>query len=252
MSHPILPYIPAVFIPVSDLKRSIEWYSSLLEQPVQPKQDGGGIYYFDLDDTDIILDSNMWGFPPMIMFDTQDIDAAHEFCQDQRYPVMGALQRFPDVAFFNVFGNMICQAGRRPVSDQPKPVHPLLKRISRVIVHADALGESEGWYEVFLQKSPTPDPFFEGLSSVCMNRGAHLLIDDNRFAQTEKVRYDRLQLDLRVNPVFIIETPDVEEALLHVRNKGAKVKTGIENRLGVSFFTFYDPDDNGLMVCQSK
>jgi catechol 2,3-dioxygenase-like lactoylglutathione lyase family enzyme len=252
MSHPVLLYMPAVFIPVSDLKRSIEWYSSLLEQPVQPKQDGGGIYYFDLDNTDIILDSNMWGFPPMIMFDTQDIDAAYEFCQDQRYLAMGHLQRFPDVAFFNVFGNMICQAGRRPVSEQTNPVHPLLQRISRVLVHADALAESEGWYETFLQKSPTPDPTFEGLPYVCMNRGAHLLIDDNRFAQTEKVRYDRLQLDLRVNPVFIIETPDVEEALLHVRNKGATIKTGIENRFGVSFFTFYDPDDNGLMVCQSK
>lgn len=250
MTHPILSYMPAVFIPVSDLKRSIEWYSNLLERQVQPKQDGGGIYYFDLDGTDLILDSNMWGFPPMIMFDTQNIDAAYEYCKGQHYPAMSELHRYPNVAYFNVQGNMICQAERKPMSAESQDVHPLLKRISRILVHADQLQVSEKWYETFLQKVPQSDPVVEELNSIHMDRGAHLLIDDNRLCQTESQYYDRLQLDLRVNPIAIIETSDIEAALVYVQSKGAELRSGIEQRLGLTCFTFYDLDGNGLMVWQ--
>lgn len=49
-----------------------------------------------------------------------------------------------------------------------------------------------------------------------------------------------------------IESVDIEAALEHVRSKGARVDGGMETRLGVRFFTFYDPDNNGLMVCESN
>jgi catechol 2,3-dioxygenase-like lactoylglutathione lyase family enzyme len=252
MTHPITPYMPVVFIPVSNLKRSIEWYCELLEIPMQPKQDGGGIYYFNLEGTDLILDSNMWGFPPMIMFDTPDIDAAYSFCQNQQYPYMNELQRFPDVSFFSTASTMVCQAKRSPASPHPQAAHPLLQKICRVIVHADHNADLEEWYETFLQKSAEPDQWVDGLSCIRMARGAHLLIDDNRLSQTDKVRFDRLQLDLRVNPIAIIESPDLEAAMAYVRSKGAMVKGGIERRHGMAFFIFYDPDGNGLMVCESK
>jgi hypothetical protein len=32
MKHSIIPYMPTVFLPVSDLKRSIEWYCELFEK----------------------------------------------------------------------------------------------------------------------------------------------------------------------------------------------------------------------------
>jgi hypothetical protein len=260
MSHPIKPFMSCVFIPVKDLKRSIEWYCELLELPMQPKQDGGGIYYFTLEGTDIILDSNMWGFPPMIMFDTSDIDLAHEFCLNQQYPGIGELYRHEGaVAHFSVMSNMICQsynestlAHRNPALDHSRMAHPLLQRITRVIIHAEQLIESEKWYGTFLSQSVEPDPIISGLNSIRMTHGAHLLIDDNRLCQTEKVGFDRLQLNLRVNPMLIIETPDLEACLLYVQTKGGIIHEGIENRLGLSFFTFYDPDGNGLMVCQSK
>lgn len=248
--HPILPYMPVVFLPVSNLKRSVEWYCGLLERPMQPKQDGGGIYYFDLDGTDLILDSNMWGFPPMIMFDTNDIDAAYSFCLEKQYPITGDLQRFPDVAFFNVLGNMICQAVRKDADKEPEAAHPLLQRVCRVLVHADHIAESKSWYEEFLEKPAGPDPMVKGLPHIPMSRGAHLLIDDNRLSHAEKKHYDRLQLDLRVNPVVMIETPDIEAALSYAKSKGARVQGGIRNQLGLQFFTFYDIDDNGMMVIQ--
>jgi hypothetical protein len=259
MSHPIKPFMPSVFMPVSDLKRSIDWYCELLELPVQPEQDGGGIYYFGLGGTDLILDSNVWGFPPTIMFDTSDIDAAREFCLNQQFSFMSEMFRYSEVAFFNVDSNMICQSKhqltlnhRNPALalDHSRIAHPHLQRITRVIIHADQLSESEKWYETFLDKSVEPDPTIEGLNSIRMSHGAHLLIDDNRLCQTEKVRFDRLQLDLRVNPIVIFESPDLEASLLYVQSKGASIQAGIENRLGLSFFTFNDPDGNGLMVCQ--
>lgn len=74
-----------------------------------------------------------------------------------------------------------------------------------------------------------------------MDRGAHLLIDDNRLSQSPRVFYDRMQLEFRVNPIPIIETHDIEATLDFVRSKGAK-DGRIETRLGVRFFTFYDPD----------
>lgn len=83
-----------------------------------------------------------------------------------------------------------------------------------------------------------------------MSRGAHLLIDDNRLSHTEKKHCDRLQLDLRVNPVVMIEAPDIEAALSYAKSKGARVQGGIQNQLRLQFFTFYDIDDNGMMVIQ--
>lgn len=252
MEHPILPYMPAVFIPVSNLKRSTEWYADLLEQPIMPKQDGGAIYYFNFAGTDIILDSNAWGFPPTIMFDTQHIDESRSFCETIPHGFISDVQRFADVSFFNVNSNMVCQARRAPELDEPQPAHSLLNRISRVIVHAENLQDNVRWYETFLQRNIETDPWIGELPLIRMDRGAHLLIDDNRLCQTPRVFYDRLQLDFRVNPIAIIESQDIEAALDYVRSKGAKVGGGMETRLGVRFFTFYDPDGNGLMVCESK
>lgn len=252
MQHPILPFMPAVFIPVSDLKRATEWYADLLEQPIVPRQDGGGIYYFDFAGTDIILDSNMWGFPPTIMFDTRDIDDSYDFCKSLPHGFITEVQRFDDVSFFNVNSTMVCQAHRNPEAEHPKPVHTLLNRISRVFVHADELNGGVAWYEKFLHRGSETDPWTKELPMIRMDRGAHLLIDDNRLCDAPRVFYERLQLDFRVNPIAVIESMDLEAALDYVRSKGAKADEGIKCRLGVRFFTFHDPDGNGLMVCEHK
>jgi hypothetical protein len=193
------------------------------------------------------------------MFDTSDIDAAREFCLNQQFSFMSEMFRYSEVSFFNVDGNMICQsynettlAHRNPALDHMEIAHPLLQRITRVIIHADQLSDSEKWYEAFVDQKVESDPWIEGLNRIRMTHGAHLLIDDNRLCKSEKVWFERLQLDLRVNPIAIIESPDLEAALLYVQSKGAALLSGIENRFGLSFFTFYDPDGNGLMVCQSK
>lgn len=252
MTHPNVPHASAVFMPVSHLKRSTEWYSELLEMPISPSRDGGGIYYFDFEGTDIILDSNVWGYPPTIMFDSNDIDKSRAFCETMPHGFMTDIFRTEEVSFFNINANMLCQAHRQPEPRSPKPAHPLLLRISRVIVHADRLTESVAWYERFVDRKAGTDNWFEGLPLIRMDRGAHLLIDDNRLCQSPRVYYDRLQLDFRVNPVAVIETEDLEAALEHVRAKGGRIENGIGERLGVRLFTFADPDGNGLMVAEKK
>ena len=81
-----------------------------------------------------------------------------------------------------------------------------------------------------------------------MDRGAHLLLDDNRTSGAPRRFIEQLQLDARVSPIVLIETSDLEAALAHVRAKGGVSAKEIESRLGVSFFIFEDPDGNGLMV----
>lgn len=249
MTHPIRPFIPTVFLPVSNLKRSIEWYCSLLNMPLQPKHDGGGIYFFGMQGTDLILDSNMWGFPPMTMFDSTDIDAAYAFCREQQYPFVTELFRYPNVAHFSVGSNMVCQCERAYVTDMP---HPLLPSIARVLVHTGQAGITVKWFETFLDATAEPDPGTEGLRRIRMERGADLLFDPGTLSRTEPVRFERLQLDLRVSPAFLIESPDVEAALAYVRDKGAELVSGIETRHGVTGFQFKDLDGNGIMVAQLK
>jgi hypothetical protein len=249
MTHPIRSYLPTVFLPVSNLKRSIEWYCQLLSMPLQPKHDGGGIYYFGMQGTDLILDSNMWGFPPMTMFDSSDIDASYAFCEQQEYAHIGELFRYPAVAHFSVASNMICQCERAHVSDTP---NPLLPRISRVIVHTGQAGITPEWYENFLQRKRERDPFAVGLDCIPMEEGADLLFDDGTFSDSEPVYYDRLQQSLRVNPSILIESPDAEAAQEYVISAGGRIARSLSNRCGVSAFQFADPDGNVIMVGQKQ
>lgn len=254
MTHPIRPIIHTVFLPVPDLKAAIEWYTNLFEQSIRPDRTGGGIYWgVSFNGTGIILDSNMWEFPPMMMFESiPDIDASYDFCNRMGYSSIGELYGYEAAKFFSVDNrNMICWAisheqPQEPVGD----AHPLLTKISRVIVHGDYAAEMEKWYADFLQKDVRPDPVVQGLNGIAMDKGADLLMDDNRLSQSEKVYYEKLQASLRVAPALIIDLPDIEAARAHVSGKGALHITAIESRLGMETFTFHDPYGNGIMVRQ--
>ena len=88
----------------------------------------------------------------------------------------------------------------------------------------------------------------EGLNGIGMDRGADLLVDDNRLSQSDKVFYEKLQLELRVAPALVIDTPDVEAARAHVAEKGGLHVTAARERMGAACFTFQDP--YGIMVRQ--
>ncbi len=133
MTHPVLPFMPAIFVPVRDLKRSTEWYADLLGRQIvtQPGQEDHGIYIFDFDGTQIILDSNTWGSPPTIMFDTDDIDASRAICEGLSHEIMTDVFRDEYVSVFNINSIMVCQANRDLDVPQQKLTNTLLGRISR-------------------------------------------------------------------------------------------------------------------------
>jgi catechol 2,3-dioxygenase-like lactoylglutathione lyase family enzyme len=251
MTHPISPFIPAVFVPVRDLKSSTEWYAHLLERQIVPGEYTDGIYIFDFGGTAAILDSNSWGSPPMIMFDTKDIGSAYQFCEKQEQETLTDIFSDEYVSVFTINSNMICQAHRTGDPATTKPAHALLKKISHVIVHSDNLQDSVGWYEQLVARKAKPDARFEELPCIQMEKGAHLLIDDNRLGESPRVFFESLAKDIRVSPIAIMETDDLNASLDKVRSRGAVVAGGIETKMGVRFFIFHDPDGNGFMVCET-
>jgi len=252
MSHPILPIIPAVFVPVRDLKSATEWYANLLERQIVPGDYTDGIYIFDFGGTALILDSNSWGSPPLIMFDTNDIASAYQFCAEHPHETLADIYSDEYVSVFTINLNMICQAHRTGEPDTTKPSHALLKKISHVLVHSDDLQDSVGWYEKLVARSAKPDSMFEGLPCIQMEKGADLLIDDNRLCQSPRVYFESHKSDIRVNPIAIMETDDLNASLDKVRSRGAIAANGIESRMGVRFFAFQDPDGNGFLVYETN
>lgn len=253
MSHPILPFIPAVFVPVRDLKSATEWYAGLLERQIVPKESTDGIYIFDFGGTSLILDSNLWGNPPMAMFDTKDIHAAYRFCASHDHQTLTEVFSDEYVSVFTIDSAMICQAHMTGEEAATKPAHALLSRISHVLVHADHLERSTGWYERLVMRTADPDPGCGNLPCIAMDKGASLLIDDNRLCDAPRVFFGSLQSDRRVNPLAILETPRLETTLDRLLARGAAAPRGIESRAGANnFFVFYDPDGNGFMVREQR
>lgn len=252
MSHPINAFMPAVFVPVQDLKRSIEWYANLFQRPIvpQPDQDTHGIYIFVLEGTEIILEGNSWGSPPTIMFDTDDIHAAHQFCESKPHTVLTDTFEDEYISVFNINSHMICKAKRDLGLKENRPANAFLRKISSILVHTDDTDDTTAWYEAFVGKSAGPDPRFREIPAIQMDRGPHLLIDDNRLSQSSTKYFEKLQVEARINPIMILESPDLEAALTHVRSAGGLVKEGIETRLGVPCFQFQDPDGNGYLVVE--
>ncbi|OCT12253.1 hypothetical protein A8709_30935 [Paenibacillus pectinilyticus] len=247
MTHPIVPFIPAVFVPVRDLKSATEWYSELLGRVIAPTEDGDGIYIFAMGEANLILDGNAWGTLPRIMFDTNDINAAHGICEKLPHTHIADVYTDEYVSVFTIDSVMICHANRDLGIPQYK-MNGLLGQISRIFVHTDNLETTVHWYETLLAKRVTADPQFGGLPSIQMDQGPHLLFDDNRLSATSRVLMEQLQQEHRINPIAVIESPDLPAALDYVRSKGAVADKGIESRLGAQFFMFYDPDGNGYMV----
>lgn len=238
MSHPILPCLPAVFVPVSDLKRSTEWYANLLERQIVPRQHEDGIYIFDFDGTEVILDSNSWGSPSMIMFETKDIAASYEFCAGHRNDKLTDVFSDEYISVFTINSNMICQTHQAPESVNSKPAHALLSKLSHVLIHTDTMSDTVEWYETLFARGAQQNLMFGGLPCIQLEKGAHLLFDDKQLCENQR-------------PIGIIETMDLDSALIHVLAKGAEVVNGIESRLGKRFFVFHDPDGNGFLVCET-
>ena len=112
MQSPIEARLPTVFIHVTDMKRSVTFYSQLFGWPIDAGTDyHNGIFGFDLKNgASILLDANhaeaqqpssYFHMHAICMFATKDIDASYQFVQANGGEIVTEIFRDPNVDFFN-------------------------------------------------------------------------------------------------------------------------------------------------------
>lgn len=92
MKSPIINRIGAVFIPVSDMRAAVDWYSALLGLPVQHVSHEGRIYDLPMQgETAVILDAHkpvQNSSQPLLFFLTDDIRRSYEFLRERGVEVV--------------------------------------------------------------------------------------------------------------------------------------------------------------------
>jgi predicted enzyme related to lactoylglutathione lyase len=117
MDSPIENRIGAVFVPVSDMPRAVEWYSRLLGTPTGESTHGGRIFDVPMQGTGLILDAHRPvanSSQPLFFLWTQDIDATRRFLLANGVEVIGGVEHVGSVStlrFKDLDGNllMVCQ-----------------------------------------------------------------------------------------------------------------------------------------------
>src|SRR5262245_26388996 len=93
MSSPIRNQVRAVFIPVSDMRRAIAWYSQLLGLPVKETSHEGKIYDLAMtSDIVLILDGHKPvtnSSQPLFFLWTDDIRATYDFLKRSDIEMIG-------------------------------------------------------------------------------------------------------------------------------------------------------------------
>jgi predicted enzyme related to lactoylglutathione lyase len=121
MSSPIENEIGCVFIPVSDMKRAIEWYTRLLGLPVKTTSHEGRIYDLPMTgDVGLILDGHKpvtSSSQPICFFWTSDIQRARAFLREQGIEVVKDVEDIGSVStltFKDPDGNLLMVCQRNP------------------------------------------------------------------------------------------------------------------------------------------
>lgn len=111
MQSPILNQINTIFVHVSDLGRSVEWYLKLLGQVYNNEEVHPPVHNIMINHhTGLTLDAGPAGTTkqinpsgnPLFNFHTNDIDEAYEFIKQLGYRIESDIVRFDDFAFFTV------------------------------------------------------------------------------------------------------------------------------------------------------
>lgn len=84
MTSPVLNQIGAVFIPVSDIERSKEWYCRLLGQTADEDVLFGHLFVLPMQGPDLVLDSKIFTkecilSAPAFHLKAEDIEAAYDY-----------------------------------------------------------------------------------------------------------------------------------------------------------------------------
>ncbi|OXS64479.1 putative enzyme related to lactoylglutathione lyase [Bacillus sp. V-88] len=109
MKSPILNQINTVFVHVSDLKKSVRWYSGLLGQAYDLEQVEDPVYNLAINHfTGLTLDAGPEGVTketgqhthPLFNFHTENIEEAYSYVEQLNYEIVSDITRFDDFSFF--------------------------------------------------------------------------------------------------------------------------------------------------------
>jgi len=111
MKSPIKNQINTIFVHVSDLERSVIWYSQLLGQEYNTAEIRRPVYNMNINDhTGLTLDAGPEGIVkkaqdsvhPLFNFHTDKIDEAYQFVNQLGYQIESEIVRFDEFSFFTV------------------------------------------------------------------------------------------------------------------------------------------------------
>jgi len=117
-TSPIENRIGSVFVPVSDMSRAVEWYSTVFGLPTDEASHEGTIYDVEMTgDVQLTLDANRPvenSSQPLCYFWTDDIDETETFLQSLEIPIVMGPEDVGSVTFLTIEdpdGNrlMVCQ-----------------------------------------------------------------------------------------------------------------------------------------------
>ena len=123
-------------------------------------------------------------------------------------------------------------------------VKPIESTVGTIFIHVKDLKKSVLWYSKLLGIKVDENKIKSPIFTFNMGLGSPgLTLDDHSFDE----KYDYTPSN---QPLFNMNTSDIDSALQHVKNLGAEDITDIQIFPDLSEFCFKDPDGNILMVCK--
>ncbi|WP_216829807.1 VOC family protein [Alkalihalobacterium elongatum] len=256
MSHFIENSINSVFVHVSNLQRSAEWYSNLLGLNVlEERFNGGPVYWMELNNfTGLILDDNSvniargeWSKEnaPLYMYSTKSIPKAYKYLKQKGVNITLEIETPHDgLTFFNfedldgnVFMVCSCDDNNRPLE---KVSHtPIHNRIPAVFVNVSDMQKAVKWHFEVLGIEPRLINSNETIVEIQSEKGANILLDNNRYLNGDNYKVS-----------FMFETDNINDAYTFVKSNHIEIFTEKEGHGGRSFFTIRDPDGHVIMICE--
>ncbi|GGG64437.1 VOC family protein [Paenibacillus radicis (ex Gao et al. 2016)] len=251
---PVENRVASVFVHVTDLRQSAEWYSQLLGLPLREERLDGPVYWFELEGTQLLLDSNVsnrsnpeWReeMKPRLMLATNDIDQAYRYVQQLGEPFTEPEHHEP-VAFFTFRdpeGNslMVC----RNLADNEATIHPSadspVSGIGGVFLDVKEMPSAARWYSKLfglpLEETGMQAPIYP----IPVKEGAALLLDGNRHQNQEDF-----------TELFYFETEDFDRALAFIQAHGIELASEPQHFDDLSEVAILDPDGNRIVIAAMK
>ncbi|MCC3376593.1 VOC family protein [Cohnella sp. REN36] len=254
---PLENRIGSAIVHVTDLRRSAEWYSRLLGLPIlEERLNGGPVYWFDLPGTGLLLDDHSghrrdpdWRQEalPRFMLPVADIDEALAYVRE-RAEILDGPHRHEGMANFTFRGpdgNTLMACWSPNAAENPALAEsggsPVQGRIGGAFVDVKDMKAAARWYSELLGVPFRPEETEQSIYVVPTNRGASLLLDDNRARQGETFTI-----------LFMFDTRDIRASYDFATAAGFEVFGEIEDHGDVAFFTLRDPDGNLIMICRGE